>query len=116
MAAALWNLCHRSFLLNGGDIRNIRTCPTCPLFSSLQDGRAGNNVLRLILDQGLSGTTPHYVRMTLAKPKAQCETCELLLGISDSFRTAPGQGSLGSWYATSKGQFFDKVAALVFKN
>lgn len=37
--------------------------------SSVQDGQAGNNVLRLRLDQSITVNTPHYLRMTLGKPK-----------------------------------------------
>ena len=40
-------------------------CSIC----SVQDGQAGNNVLRLRLDQSITANTPHYLRMTLGKPK-----------------------------------------------
>lgn len=40
-------------------------CSIC----SVQDGQAGNNVLRLRLDQSITVNTPHYLRMTLGKPK-----------------------------------------------
>ncbi|CAK9082646.1 DNA-directed RNA polymerase subunit beta [Durusdinium trenchii] len=64
---------------------------SCMVEMMPQDGRAGHNVLRLQLDQALSASTVYYLRMTVAKPK--------------------GQGSLGLWYAASKGQFYDKIIA-----
>ena len=111
---------------------------------SVQDGQAGNNVLRLRLDQSITANTPHYLRMTLGKPKGTVgctkrlhenvpdstqSTCDyslrrcslpsplcstlfrlflFLLSLVDQL--CPwGQGSLGFWYAASKGQFFDKA-------